>query len=203
MRPSRYTTARWRSKRPPSAPHHPNLALGLNNLALLHYERGAYLEAQTLLRRALAIEEEAYGPDDPTLIVTLQNYARVRARSWAAKPRPTSWTPGRRRSPAAPGSSSPRSTARGRAGARRRTPLPPRRGYPRHRRRGPRLRERYRRWRRRVAPAPYLPGRHRRAAPTGRVPGHDAPMVTSRSRRRAAPRSPRPGPRPAGTDPRW
>jgi tetratricopeptide (TPR) repeat protein len=57
--------------------HHPNLALGLNNLALLHYEQGAYLEAQALLRRALAIEEEAYGRDDPALIVTLENYARV------------------------------------------------------------------------------------------------------------------------------
>ena len=57
--------------------HHPNLALGLNNLALLHYERGSYLEAQALLRRALAIEEEAYGPDDLALIVTLENYARV------------------------------------------------------------------------------------------------------------------------------
>jgi hypothetical protein len=26
-------------------PAHPSLALGLNNLALLHYDRGAYVEA--------------------------------------------------------------------------------------------------------------------------------------------------------------
>ena len=65
MRPSRYINRALTIEQAVLGAHHPNLALGLNNLALLHYERGAYLEAQTLLRRALAIEEEAYGPDHP------------------------------------------------------------------------------------------------------------------------------------------
>ena len=65
--------------------HHPNLALGLNNLALLHYERGAYVEAEALLRRALAIEEEAYGPDDPTLITTLRELRAECCASWAVE----------------------------------------------------------------------------------------------------------------------
>jgi tetratricopeptide (TPR) repeat protein len=58
-------------------PTHPSLALGLNNLALLNFDRGAYVEAEELLRRALAIEEGAYGPDDPKLITTLENYGAV------------------------------------------------------------------------------------------------------------------------------
>ena len=122
---------------------HPNLALGLNNLALLHFERGAYLEAQTLLRRALAIEEEAYGPDHPALIVTLENYARV-ARELGREAEADELDAGRRRSQAAPSSIGPRLIAPGDARCPRRTPWPPRRGYPPRGRRGPRLLERYR-----------------------------------------------------------
>ena len=57
--------------------NHPNLAFGLNNLALLHYDRGTYVKAEELLRRALAIEEKTYGADHPELISTLENYAAV------------------------------------------------------------------------------------------------------------------------------
>ena len=43
----------------------------------MHYEQGAYVKAEELLGRALAIEEEAFGRDDPALITTLENYAAV------------------------------------------------------------------------------------------------------------------------------
>jgi hypothetical protein len=49
----------------------------LNNLALLHYDQGAYVKAEPLLRRTLSIEEEALGAQHPELIVTLENYAHV------------------------------------------------------------------------------------------------------------------------------
>ena len=44
---------------------------------MLHYDRGAYVEAEPLLRRALAIEERALGPDNPDLVNTIENYAVV------------------------------------------------------------------------------------------------------------------------------
>jgi len=56
---------------------HINVALGLNNLALLHYDRGAYTEALAILQRALAIEEQALGPQHPALINTIENSAVV------------------------------------------------------------------------------------------------------------------------------
>jgi tetratricopeptide (TPR) repeat protein len=49
----------------------------LNNLALLHFDTGAYLDAKQLLDRAIAIEEASLGERDPELIVTLENYAIV------------------------------------------------------------------------------------------------------------------------------
>jgi tetratricopeptide (TPR) repeat protein len=54
-----------------------DLAALLNNLALLHYHRGAYLEAEPLLARAVRVEAEAFGPDHPDLAVTLENHAAV------------------------------------------------------------------------------------------------------------------------------
>ena len=56
---------------------HPSLALGLNNLAALQFDKGAYVRAEELLKRALTIEEEALGETDPELITTLENYAAV------------------------------------------------------------------------------------------------------------------------------
>ncbi|HEX8376002.1 MAG TPA: tetratricopeptide repeat protein, partial [Geminicoccaceae bacterium] len=54
-----------------------DLAAILNNLALLHFRRGAYLEAEPLLARAVRVEAEALGPDHPDLAVTLENHAAV------------------------------------------------------------------------------------------------------------------------------
>ena len=44
---------------------------------MLHYDRGAYVKAESLLRRALTIEEHALGEDHPELITTIENYAAV------------------------------------------------------------------------------------------------------------------------------
>jgi tetratricopeptide (TPR) repeat protein len=55
----------------------PALATVLNNLAALHYRKGAYRDAEPLLTRALSLGEQAGGPDDPSLAVTLDNYAAV------------------------------------------------------------------------------------------------------------------------------
>jgi tetratricopeptide (TPR) repeat protein len=54
-----------------------DLAAILNNLALLHYRRGAYLDAEPLLARAVLVESQALGPDHPDLAVTLENHAAV------------------------------------------------------------------------------------------------------------------------------
>ncbi len=56
---------------------HPDVALGLNNLALLFYDQGKYTEAEPLYQRALAILEKALGPDHPDLVTGLENYARL------------------------------------------------------------------------------------------------------------------------------
>ena len=43
-------------------PEHPDVAISLNNLALLYRAQGRYAEAEPLLKRALAISEKALGP---------------------------------------------------------------------------------------------------------------------------------------------
>jgi tetratricopeptide (TPR) repeat protein len=49
--------------------------LSLNNLALIHKERGDYDRAIELYRRSLAIAERIVGPNHPDLLVTLNNLA--------------------------------------------------------------------------------------------------------------------------------
>ena len=50
---------------PPKAlgPEHPDVAVSLNNLALLYRPQGRYGEGEPLAQRALAIGEKALGPD--------------------------------------------------------------------------------------------------------------------------------------------
>ena len=47
-------------------PEHPDLAVWLNNLALLYQTQGRYAEAEPLHKRSLAIQEKALGP--PALV---------------------------------------------------------------------------------------------------------------------------------------
>jgi tetratricopeptide (TPR) repeat protein len=53
-------------------------AQSLNTRANLHAKTGAYAEAAELYERALALDEEALGPEHPTVAVVLQNLARQR-----------------------------------------------------------------------------------------------------------------------------
>jgi tetratricopeptide (TPR) repeat protein len=55
-------------------PEHPEVATGLNNLALLYYAQGRYSEAEPLYQRALALWERVLGAEHPevaTLLVRL------------------------------------------------------------------------------------------------------------------------------------
>ncbi len=58
-------------------PEHPQVAAGLNNLALLYKTQGKYTEAEPLYRRALAIVEKALGPEHPNAAQVLGNYAEL------------------------------------------------------------------------------------------------------------------------------
>jgi CHAT domain-containing protein/tetratricopeptide (TPR) repeat protein len=56
-------------------PDHPDVALSLNNLALLLSDQGQYSAAEPLYRRALAIRERALGSDHPDTAISLNNLA--------------------------------------------------------------------------------------------------------------------------------
>ena len=56
---------------------HPDVALSLNNLALLLQDQGAYAEARPLHDRALAIREKALGMDHPDVAPSLHNLASL------------------------------------------------------------------------------------------------------------------------------
>ena len=49
----------------------------LNDLALLYEAQGRYAEAEPLYKRALAIDEKALGPDDPSVGTSLNNLAEL------------------------------------------------------------------------------------------------------------------------------
>ncbi len=49
----------------------------LNNLALLLQETNRLQEAEPLMRRALEIDEHAYGPDHPDVAIDLNNLASL------------------------------------------------------------------------------------------------------------------------------
>ena len=78
-RPSRSIAARWRSTRRAFGPDHPEVAIDLNNLAILLKHTNRLAEAEPLYRRALAIDEASYGPDHPEVAIDLNNLARIAA----------------------------------------------------------------------------------------------------------------------------
>ena len=55
------------------SPNHADLALALNNLALVHYAQGRYDDAEPLYRRALDIDEKALGKDHASVTTDLNN----------------------------------------------------------------------------------------------------------------------------------
>src|SRR4051812_34709311 len=56
-------------------PDHPDVALSLNNLALLRQERREFDQALALQQRALAILEPALGPEHATVATAINNLA--------------------------------------------------------------------------------------------------------------------------------
>ncbi len=58
-------------------PDHPDVAISLNNLALLYETQGKYAEAEPLYKRALAIREKALGPDHPDVAISLSTLAQI------------------------------------------------------------------------------------------------------------------------------
>lgn len=58
-------------------PEHPDIAISLNNLAVLYQNQELYAEAETLHKRSVAIKEKALGPEHPDVAVSLNNLARV------------------------------------------------------------------------------------------------------------------------------
>jgi len=47
-------------------PEHADVAVSLNNLAVLYQNEGRYADAEPIYKRTLAILEKTLGPDDPT-----------------------------------------------------------------------------------------------------------------------------------------
>ena len=58
-------------------PDHPDVALSLNNLALLYQTQGEYAKAEPLFKRSLDIMEKALGPDHPAVATALENLAAL------------------------------------------------------------------------------------------------------------------------------
>jgi hypothetical protein len=58
---------------------HPNVAIGLNNLASLLKATNRLTEAEPLMRRALAIFETSLGSDHPNTVIVRNNLAKLEA----------------------------------------------------------------------------------------------------------------------------
>jgi tetratricopeptide (TPR) repeat protein len=58
-------------------PHHPDVAIDLNNLANLLQATNRLEEAEPLMRRALEIDEQSYGPHHPEVANYLHNLAHL------------------------------------------------------------------------------------------------------------------------------
>jgi CHAT domain-containing protein/tetratricopeptide (TPR) repeat protein len=56
-------------------PDHPDVAVALNNLALLYDAQGRHAETEPLYKRALVIKEKALGTDHPKVALALNNLA--------------------------------------------------------------------------------------------------------------------------------
>src|SRR5262249_35134999 len=54
---------------------HPNVAISLNNMAILYRDQGRYDEAEALYKRSLAISEKALGPEHSEVGTVLDNLA--------------------------------------------------------------------------------------------------------------------------------
>ena len=87
-RPSRCFGGRWPSGRRRWVRNTLDVAMSLNNLAMLLHTEGKYAEAEPLHRRALAMREKALGPEHPDVAQSLNNLANAAMRR-ASMPRPS------------------------------------------------------------------------------------------------------------------
>ena len=69
------------------ASNHPRLAVRLYNLAGYLYDGKRFAEAEPLDRRALAIDEASYGPDNPNVANDLWNLAELLFVAWSVASR--------------------------------------------------------------------------------------------------------------------
>jgi tetratricopeptide (TPR) repeat protein len=58
-------------------PDHPDVAISLNDLALIYDSQGQYSKAEPLYKRSLTISEKALGPDHPEVATSLENLAKL------------------------------------------------------------------------------------------------------------------------------
>ena len=68
---------RWPSTSSPTEPSTPTSPSDLNNLAQLLQATNRLAEAEPLMRRALAIDEQSYGPEHPDVATDLNNLAAL------------------------------------------------------------------------------------------------------------------------------
>ncbi|MGI9167142.1 MAG: tetratricopeptide repeat protein, partial [Pyrinomonadaceae bacterium] len=57
--------------------NHPDVAMTLNNMAVLFKSQKKYDEAERLYQRSLSIFERALGPTHPRVATCLKNYAKL------------------------------------------------------------------------------------------------------------------------------
>jgi tetratricopeptide (TPR) repeat protein len=61
-------------------PDDPRLANSLMRLAVVYHTQGRYAEAEPLYQRALMLQEQMFGPDQPQLLEMLEAYANLQRR---------------------------------------------------------------------------------------------------------------------------
>ena len=72
-----YLTESLKRREQDLAPGHPDMALSLNNLAVLYAAQERRAEAEPLYQQALTITEIAFGPEDPKMAIALNNLAEL------------------------------------------------------------------------------------------------------------------------------
>jgi hypothetical protein len=68
---------------------HPDVAMTLNNLAVLSKSRGRYVEAEAMYRRAIAIFEQLLDASHPKVISCRKNFASLMRKMERRAPQPT------------------------------------------------------------------------------------------------------------------
>jgi tetratricopeptide (TPR) repeat protein len=62
-------------------PEDPRVLTSLTNLAAVYHIQDQYAQAASFYERALMLQEQLFGPDDPQLVMLLQTYASLQ-RQW-------------------------------------------------------------------------------------------------------------------------